>query len=138
MTNRILSLYCLICMLAIILIKDYIRPKHLKFSETGIFLQGTLPNFFAAFGLTTLVYIISKFLDKRLTSQSIASLFFASATTFLGLFIWEFVRYYFGKMNFDFEDIFMTFLGCALAFLLINKTINIINRKITKQNNSPS
>lgn len=118
--SLILSLYSLFSMLAVSFIKVYLRPKKV-FSNDPLFdyLQGTLPNFFAATGICSLIFFYLNMFSGLKRDKCIL---FAVSFTFIGLSLWEFIQYTMGYPM-DLNDILMTALGCILTVIFI-KLIN--------------
>ena len=105
---------------AIIAIKGIIRPMHLPFSEVGVFLIGTLPNFFAATGIFSCIFVYSKLLSEKhkYFQSTISRLNFSSIITFSGLSLWEVIQTFLGS-NIDIYDILMSGIGCFCTYLFI-------------------
>ncbi|UFH31414.1 hypothetical protein LNP04_15780 [Chryseobacterium sp. C-71] len=95
----------------------YFRSKHLILSPEINFLQGTLPNLFAATAFCAIFFIYYK-LIFRIDSSFNKKLIFSTLLTFLGLVIWEIIQYFMGS-RIDFYDILMTTIGCILTAAFI-------------------
>lgn len=108
----------LFSMIGVFILK-WIRARHMNLSEVQDFLQGTLPNFFAATGICASVFIFYK-LFFRVDASSSKKLIFSTLFTFFGLILWEVVQYFMGSPM-DIYDMLMTTLGCILTagFILI-------------------
>ncbi|SIS79016.1 hypothetical protein SAMN05421786_102109 [Chryseobacterium ureilyticum] len=96
-----------------VFILKWIRARHMHLSETQDFLQGTLPNFFAATGIFASVFIFYKLLFRTDASSS-KKLIFSTLFTFFGLILWEVIQYFMGSPM-DIYDVLMTILGCILT-----------------------
>ena len=114
----ILCIYVLFSFLAVSVIKTYVRDQHFELSVTLDYLQGTLPNFFAATGICGLVFFYTNLLSK--TSTYKRKLLYAAIFTFAGLTSWEYIQYFMGY-PIDYNDILMSFIGCiiTIGFVLI-------------------
>lgn len=114
----------LFSMIGVFILK-WIRAKHMHLSEVQDFLQGTLPNFFAATGICASIFVFYKLLFRTDTSSS-KKLIFAILFTFFGLIFWEVIQFLMGSPM-DIYDVLMTALGCILTagfikFLYSEKT----------------
>ena len=118
--NLILCIYVLVSFLAISIIKTYIRDQHFELSVTLDYLQGTLPNFFAATGICGLIFYYANLLSKTGTYKR--KLLYAAIFTFAGLTSWEYIQYFMGY-PIDYHDILMSFIGCiiTIGFVLLLK-----------------
>ncbi|CEJ71061.1 hypothetical protein [Chryseobacterium oranimense] len=108
----------LFSMTAVFVLK-WIRARHMNLSGVQDFLQGTLPNFFAATGICASLFIFYKlifFTDTSFTKK----LAFSTLFTFFGLAAWEVIQYYMGSPM-DIYDILMTISGCVMTagFIMI-------------------
>lgn len=105
--------------LGIFIIKA-IRPYHFELTYFQIFLQGTLPNFFAAVGFCVLGFNYSPIFfqlgNLKLTLNY--QLIFAFLFSFGGLTIWEAIQYFMG-FPIDYYDILMTAIGSAAMTIFI-------------------
>ena len=119
-THIILCIYVLLSFLAVSFIKLYVRNQHFELNVTLDYLQGTLPNFFAATGICGLIFLYANLLSKKGTYKR--NLLFASVFTFAGLTSWEYIQYFMGY-PIDYHDILMSFIGCiiTIGFVLILK-----------------
>ncbi|WP_347216148.1 hypothetical protein [Chryseobacterium sp.] len=108
----------LFSMIGVFLLK-WIRAQHMNLSEIQDFLQGTLPNFFAATGICASIFIFYKLLFRADTPFS-KKLIFSTLFTFFGLVLWEVIQFFMGSPM-DIYDMLMTALGCAMTagFILI-------------------
>lgn len=139
-TNRKTKLiwyWGLISMILVFALK-WIRARHMKLSETLDFLQGTLPNFFAATGICAGTFIFYK-LIFRVDHSFWLKLIFSVSFTFFGLIFWEVIQYFMGSPM-DIYDIMMTTIGCILTVgfimtLYSEKPIQNINTNTTPINN---
>ena len=104
----------------VIIIKGVLRPMHLGLSDTGIFLMGTLPNFFAATGFVALFFLISEIHSDKVAflKSSVARLNASTALTIVGLSVWEVIETLFGS-RIDPYDIAMTIAGSLCSYLFI-------------------
>lgn len=102
----------LFSMIGVFLLK-WIRARHMHLSETQDFLQGTLPNFFAATGICACLFIFYRLIFRTHASFK-KKLLFATLFTFFGLILWEVIQYFMGSPM-DIYDILMTTLGCILT-----------------------
>lgn len=118
-SKTIIIISGLISVLMILAIKDLIRPMHLHLSDAGKFLQGTLPNFFAATGLTCIIFSSIKSLQLFPNKQNAIIIYGTSLFVFAGLTLWEFVRFWFGQIPIDYYDILMTLFGCVLTVIFL-------------------
>ena len=118
--NIILCIYVLVSFLAISVIKTYVRDQHFELSVTLDYLQGTLPNFFAATGICGLIFYYANLLSKTGTYKR--KLLYAAIFTFAGLTSWEYIQYFMGY-PIDYNDILMSFIGCIITvgFVLVLK-----------------
>ena len=119
----ILCIYILLSFLFVSFVKFYIRNQHLELNATLDYLQGTLPNFFAATGICGLIFFYANLLNK--TSTYKRKLLYAFVFTFAGLTSWEYIQYFMGY-PIDYNDILMSFIGCiiTIGFIsILKKTI---------------
>ena len=118
----ILCIYTLLSFLAVAFIKLYVRKQHFELHTTFDYLQGTLPNFFAATGICGLIFLYANLLSK--TSTYKRKLLYAAVFTFAGLTGWEYIQYFMGY-PIDYHDILMSFIGCVITigFVLTLKRI---------------
>jgi TRAP-type C4-dicarboxylate transport system permease small subunit len=118
----ILCIYTLLSILAVCFIKLYVRRQHFELNTTLDYLQGTLPNFFAATGICGVVFFYANLLSKTGTYKR--KLLYAFVFTFVGLTSWEYIQYFMGY-PIDYHDILMSFIGCIITvgFVLILKRI---------------
>jgi hypothetical protein len=107
----------------------YFRSQHLILSPEIDFLQGTLPNLFAATAFCAIFFIYYK-LIFRIDSSFNKRLILSTLFTFLGLIIWEVIQYFMGS-RIDFYDILMTAIGCILTATFIKFVFS--NIKPTEQ-----
>ena len=114
---KILSYWAIVSFLGIIITQDIIRPRHIQLSETFDFLQGTLPNFFAGSGFFALAFVYYRAFYRTGNSLN-RRLIFAFIFSFLGLTLWEFVRY-FMDYPIDYFDILMTLIGNVFTIIII-------------------
>ncbi|MCL2074697.1 MAG: hypothetical protein FWH18_12300 [Marinilabiliaceae bacterium] len=115
-----LYIYALLSMFAVSFIKLYIRKQQFELYTIFDYLQGTLPNFFAATGICSLIFCYAELLRKTGTYKR--KLLYASVFTFAGLTGWEYIQYFMGY-PIDYHDILMSFIGCimTIAFVLLLK-----------------
>jgi len=120
--HTILGIYILLSFLAVSLIKTYVRSQHFELNATLEYLQGTLPNFFAATGICGLMFFYTNLLSEKGTYKR--KLLYAFGFTFIGLTSWEYIQYLMGY-PIDYNDILMSFIGCiiTIGFILILKRI---------------
>ena len=120
LVHRILCIFSVLSFLAVSFIKTYIRSQHFELNATLDYLQGTLPNFFAATGICGLIIIYANLLSKTGTYKR--KLLCAFVFTFAGLTSWEYIQYFMG-FPIDYNDILMSFTGCiiTIGFVLILK-----------------
>ena len=118
----ILCIYAVLSFLAVSFIKVYVRNQHFELNTTFDYLQGTLPNFFAATGICSLIFYFANLLRK--TGAYKHKLLFASVFTLTGLTSWEYIQYFMGY-PIDYHDILMSFIGCIITvcFVLLLKRI---------------
>lgn len=112
-TNKKLKLiwyWALVSMICVFILK-WFRAKHMNLPESIDFLQGTLPNFFAATGFCAGLFVYYKLIFRVDTSFT-KKLIFSTLFTFFGLVIWEVVQYFMGSPM-DIYDMLMTTLGCS-------------------------
>ena len=109
---RLIWYWGIISMSAVFVLK-WFRARHLQLSPTVDFLQGTLPNFFAATGFCAVFFIYYKLIFQTDNSFN-KKLMFSTLFTFAGLIIWEIIQYFMGSPM-DFYDIVMTTIGCILT-----------------------
>jgi uncharacterized BrkB/YihY/UPF0761 family membrane protein len=114
---RILLYWAAISVLGIIIIRTFIRPQHYQLSQTCVFLQGTLPNFFAGAMFYVIAFIYYRAFYPNENSLK-RRLLFAFLFSFLGLTIWEFIQYLMAY-PIDYFDIIMTALGNVLTIIII-------------------
>jgi hypothetical protein len=114
---RPMALWVFFSMIGVIAIKEVIRPMHLHLSPIGIFLQGTLPNFFAATGFCALGFLYYKIFFKGDPCLS-KKLLFAFLFSFIGLTLWEYIQYFMGYPV-DYYDILMSAIGSAITVIFI-------------------
>ncbi|MDR0829382.1 MAG: hypothetical protein LBN95_04620 [Prevotellaceae bacterium] len=103
-------------MFAVIVIKGFLRDWHLHLSPIGIFLQGTLPNFFAGTGICAMFFSVLK---NNFGINTIKSIIYAFLITFFGLTFWELLQYLIWAYPVDIYDIMMSFIGCVLIVILV-------------------
>jgi hypothetical protein len=129
----ILCIYTLLSMFAVSFIKLYIRNQHFELHGILDYLQGTLPNFFAATGICSIIFSYANLLSKTGTYKR--TLLYASIFTFAGLTAWEYIQYFMGY-PIDYHDILMSFIGCiiTIGFVLFLKRIF---RKGSSSNTKP-
>ena len=118
----ILCIYTLLSFLAVCFIKLYVRKQSFELNTILDYLQGTLPNFFAATGICGLIFFYTNLLSKADTYRR--KLFYSAVFTFAGLTSWEYIQYFMGY-PIDYNDILMSFIGCiiTIGFVLILKRI---------------
>jgi len=118
----ILCIYVLLSFLAVSFIKTYVRNQHFELNVTLDYLQGTLPNFFAATGICGLVFCYANLLSKTGTYKR--KLLYAFVFTFTSLTSWEYIQYFMGY-PIDYNDILMSFIACiiTIGFVLVLKRI---------------
>jgi len=118
--HLILCMYVLLSFFAVSFIKLYIRSRNFELNATLDYLQGTLPNFFAATGICGLIFLYANLLNKTGTYKR--KLLYAAVFTFAGLTSWEYIQYFMGY-PIDYHDILMSFIGCIITvgFVLILK-----------------
>jgi len=118
----ILCIYVLLSFLAISFIKLYVRNQHFELNAALDYLQGTLPNFFAATGICGLIFFYANLLNK--TGIYKRKLLYAAVFTFAGLTSWEYIQYFMGY-PIDYHDILMSFMGCIItvSFVFVLKKI---------------
>ncbi|WP_372776765.1 hypothetical protein [Mangrovibacterium sp.] len=114
---KVLLGWVFLSFLGIAVIKTVIRPRHLQLSETLDFLQGTLPNFFAATMFSALAFVYYPAFFKSYNRLN-CRLTFALVFSFFGLTSWEFIQYFMGY-PIDYFDLIMTALGSSATILLI-------------------
>ena len=116
----ILCIYALFSFFAVSFIKLYVRNQSFELNATLDYLQGTLPNFFAATGICSLIFIYGNLLSK--IGSYNRKLLYAFVFTFVGLTSWEYIQYFMGYPV-DYHDILMSFTGCmiTIGFVLILK-----------------
>ncbi|MBD8084586.1 hypothetical protein [Chryseobacterium caseinilyticum] len=107
------ALVSIICVFAL----KWFRYRQFELSPTVDFLQGVLPNFFAATTFTAGFFIYYK-LIFRTDNTTDNKLTISSAISFFGLVIWEFIQLMMGS-PIDIYDIFTTFLGCLITFIFV-------------------
>ena len=112
----ILCIYVLLSMFTVSFIKLYVRKQHFELHTRFDYLQGTLPNFFAATGLCGLIFFYVNLLNKKSTYKH--RLLFASIFTFAGLTVWEYIQYFMGY-PIDYNDILMSFIGCTVTIVFV-------------------
>ncbi|SHE47204.1 hypothetical protein SAMN05443633_101309 [Chryseobacterium arachidis] len=124
--TRLIWYWGLASLISVFILK-WIRAQHMHLSEPADFLQGTLPNFFAATGICAAVFVYHKLIfrvDKPFTEK----LIFATLFTLFGLILWEVIQYFMGSPM-DIYDIMMTIFGCGITggfiYILYYKTINM-------------
>ena len=117
---RRLTIYELLSFVGVIIIKGVLRPMHPDLSETGVFLMGTLPNFFAATGFVALFFLISELHSDKVAflKSSSSRLNASTALTIVGLSVWEVAETFFGS-RIDPYDIAMTVVGSICSYLFI-------------------
>jgi len=118
----ILCIYAVLSFLAVSFIKLYVRNQHFELNATLDYLQGTLPNFFAATGISSIIFC-NPYLRNKIGGYK-RRLLYASVFTFAGLTGWEYIQYFMG-FPIDYNDILMSFIGCIITvgFVLILKGI---------------
>ena len=118
----ILCIYALFSFFAVSFIKLYVRNQSFELNATLDYLQGTLPNFFAATGICSLIFFYANSLNKTGTYK--CKLLYAAIFTFVGLTGWEYIQYFMGY-PIDYHDILMSFTGCmiTIGFVFILKRI---------------
>jgi len=100
------------------LIQDVIRPRHFHLNAPGVFLQGTLPNFFAATTIAPFTFLLM--VTVAGTGAQLNKLnAYACTFTFFGLTAWELVLHYYGRRPIDVYDILMSAIGGVLMFFFI-------------------
>ncbi|WP_111707405.1 hypothetical protein [Lutibacter citreus] len=114
---KILSYWSLFSFVGIIIIKTIIRPKQLHISEFFIFLQGTLPNYFAGAGLFSLAFIFYRAFFSY-ENSIIKRIVFSFLFSFVGLTMWELVQYFMGYPV-DYYDIIMTAIGGVSSIIIV-------------------
>jgi glucan phosphoethanolaminetransferase (alkaline phosphatase superfamily) len=114
---KILIYWAFISALGIILIRTVIRPKHYHLSEALIFLQGTLPNFFAGAMFCVLAFVYYKALYKN-DNSLLRRFTFAFLFSFFGLTLWEYIQYLMGY-PIDYFDILMSGIGNMFTIIII-------------------
>lgn len=119
--NRIL--YWSICSFIMIPIIRIIRTQHFKLNAPLQFLQGTLPNFFAATAICALMFSYNKVIFNK-DEKVYKKLWFASIFTFVCLTLWEVIEKFLGS-PIDIYDIFMSALGCLLTCIFISNIIKV-------------
>lgn len=117
-SGLILNTCGLLSVMAVLLIQDVIRPKHLRLNATGMFLQGTLPNFFAATCLAPFIFLLMVTV-AGVGAQLNKLNFYACVFTFFGLTLWELILHYYGHRNIDVYDILMSAIGGVMMFFFI-------------------
>ena len=136
LTHLILCIYSLLSFLAVSFIKLYVRRQNFELSITLDYLQGTLPNFFAATGICSLIFIYIVLLSKTDTYKR--KLLYAAIFTFAGLTSWEYIQYFIGYPV-DYHDILMSFIGCIITVgfvFILRKNLNKIATKKQAQKTS--
>ena len=103
----ILCIYAVLSFLAVSFIKLYVRNQHFELNATLDYLQGTLPNFFAATGISSVIFC-NPYLRSKVDTYK-RRLIYASAFTFSGLTSWEYIQYFMGY-PIDYNDIIMMIL----------------------------
>ncbi len=118
--SMVISVFGLVSFLCVVLIQRVIRPQHIQLSGIEMFLQGTLPNFFAATGICSIsfLYMAIVFNEGKSNNSYKKRLAIAVFFTFLGLTLWEIIQK-FMDCPIDYGDIIMTAAGCLLAALFI-------------------
>ena len=118
----ILCIYVLLSFFAVSFIKIYVRNQHVELNTTLDYLQGTLPNFFAATGICGIIFYFVNLLSKIGSYKR--KLLYSFVFTFIGLTSWEYVQYFMGY-PIDYNDILMSFIGCiiTIGFILTLKRI---------------
>ncbi len=117
---KLISYWGLLSFLLCFFIRSFIRTQHYKFTGILDFLQGTLPNFFAATGFCALAYLYHQLFfginANKVTLNK--KLVFAFLFSFVGLTLWEVIQYLLGyKM--DVNDVLMTALGSIITVVFI-------------------
>jgi len=112
----ILCIYALLSFFAVSFIKLYVRNRNFESNATLDYLQGTLPNFFAATGICGLIFFYANLLNKIGTYKR--KLLYAAVFTFAGLTSWEYIQYFMGY-PIDYHDILMSFIGCIITVGLV-------------------
>lgn len=113
---RFFLIISIISIVSVSFIKGIMRDWHLSLSPLGIFLQGTLPNFFAATAFCSLFFAYFK-IYLNLNLKIIVC--FACTVSFWGLVLWEILQFLFWNYPIDIYDILMSLAGCCLITILI-------------------
>ncbi len=109
--GKTISFFGLLSFLSVMLIRAVIRPSHFHLPPVGMFLQGTLPNFFAATGFCALAFLYHKLFFGANSNVSLAKkLLFATLFSLIGLALWEIIQYFLG-FPIDYYDLLMTAAG---------------------------
>lgn len=121
-TNRKIQLiwyWGIVSMTCVFLLK-WFRSRHLKLSESIDFLQGTLPNFFAATGICAALFVYYKLIFRADYHSLTRKLLFSTLFTFFGLIVWEVMQFFMGSPM-DIYDMLMTAAGCTVTagFIII-------------------
>ncbi|GEM_PF-4967162 len=114
--NRMLAL-CIITIVSmgLVMMIRYIRSLRLSLSDWELFLQGTLPNFFAATGLWGVIFMwYKKFAVVKGFYTLRNTLMVTFLIVFSGLCAWEVMQLYIADAPMDVYDIMMSFIGCVL------------------------
>lgn len=93
------------------------RGHHFHLSPMFSFMQGTLPNFFAATGITSWAFMYYRIFPFSI-SKLLPRILLASLFAFAGLTLWEVIQYFMGYAM-DINDIAMTAVGCILTSVFI-------------------
>lgn len=121
--SRLISIWGLVSFGFCFFIRAVIRPRQYHFTGILDFLQGTLPNFFAATGICAIAFLNYKLFFG--TVEQIPStnkkLVFGFLFSFIGLTLWEIIQYFMGY-PIDYYDIIMTALG-SIFTVMLNKLI---------------
>ncbi|BDX39103.1 hypothetical protein CYCD_24580 [Tenuifilaceae bacterium CYCD] len=123
---KAISIWSVVSFLMVIAIKTS-RGQPFHLSPMFSFMQGTLPNFFAATGITSwafMYYRIFPFSSSRLLPRILLASLFA----FAGLTLWEVVQYFMGYAM-DINDIAMTAVGCILTSVFIYLALTLTRKK---------
>lgn len=116
----ILSIIGILSMIGVLYIQQYLRKQNIQLSDFGIFLRGTLPNFFAATGYCSLMFMWHRAYALNKGNYNIKrTLCIDFCITVLGLSLWELALFLIDGAPIDIYDIAMSFLGGILIVILI-------------------